>query len=332
MDFLMYVVTGGAGFIGSNILSALEKKKKQKLVICDRLRSESKWKNIAKRNLFDIVHPDKLFEFLNDNTGSIEAVIHMGAISSTTERDADKIIQNNFCLSRDLWNWTTGNKTQYIYASSAATYGGGESGFDDKISSSFLQTLRPLNPYGWSKLLFDRWIAKTLEDGGQTPPQWIGLKFFNVYGPNEYHKKEMRSVVAQIFPDAKAGRACKLFQSHHSDYQDGGQLRDFVYVQDCSNIVLWLIEKPSISGLFNCGSGQARSFSDLANIVYKSLNQKPKIEFIPTPIHIRDKYQYCTEAPMTKLRKAGYKAPSTSLEAGINDYITQFLQNDDPNI
>ncbi len=325
----LYLVTGGAGFIGSNIVAALDERGAH-VVICDRLRDGNKWRNIAKRDLTDIIHPDDLNDFLEDNDDDIEAVIHMGAISATTETDADLIVDTNFHLSMGLWAWCAYNEVPLIYASSAATYGDGKQGFDDDASRDFLGSLNPLNAYGWSKNLFDRRLARMIDDGTPQPPQWAGLKFFNVYGPNEYHKGSMQSVVSKVYTDAVAGKEATLFKSHNPDYEDGGQLRDFVWVGDCVNIVMWLLENPSVSGLFNCGSGKARSFLDLTTAVYTSLSTEPTITYIPTPEDIRDKYQYYTQANMAKLRSAGYDNPTASLEDGIGTYVRDFLHSDDP--
>ena len=328
----MYVVTGGAGFIGSNILAALETRTDRKIVVCDRLRDGDKWRNVAKRDLTDVVHPDDLFDFLVNNASNIKAVIHMGAISSTTETDADKIFENNFRLSMDLWRWCTGQHVPFIYASSAATYGGGEYGFEDVEDGKGLSKFRPLNPYGWSKHLFDRRIARMIKDGDPHPPQWVGLKFFNVYGPNEYHKGGQKSVVAHVYPDAKKGKEATLFKSHNKAYKDGGQLRDFVWIGDCVDLVLWFLENPDVSGLFNCGTGTARSFADLATAVFAALGKKAQIKYVPTPMAIRDKYQYFTEADMKKLRAAGYKKTFTPLEDGVAKYVQGYLDAEDPYI
>ena len=326
----MYVVTGGAGFIGSNIVWALEARGAQKIVVADRLRDGCKWKNIAKRALYDIIHPDNLFDFLEANSSNVEAIFHMGAISATTETDGDKIVENNFRLSLDLWKWCTAHHVRFIYASSAATYGGGENGFVDDVDLAAQAKLRPLNPYGWSKLAFDRRVLQAMANGEAHPPQWAGLKFFNVYGPNEYHKGSMQSVVSHVFPVAEKGETAKLFQSHHPDYEDGGQMRDFVSIDDCVDVMMWLLDNEKVSGLFNCGTGQARPFKDLAAAVYDALGQEPKIEYIPTPEHLRDKYQYFTQADMSKLREAGYDKPFTSLEEGVRAYVQDYLFTDDP--
>ncbi|MCW8836339.1 MAG: ADP-glyceromanno-heptose 6-epimerase, partial [Rhodospirillales bacterium] len=240
----MYLVTGGAGFIGSNIVAALEERGDAPVVVCDRLRSNDKWRNLAKRELEDIVHPDDLFPFLEHHKGGIKAIFHMGAISSTTETDADLITKNNFKLSLRLWDWCAENGVRFIYASSAATYGDGAQGFDDDSDRAALARLRPLNAYGWSKHLFDRVVMRHIEGKDRHPPQWVGLKFFNVFGPNEYHKGGMSSVVSQVYPKAKKDETATLFKSHNPDYTDGGQMRDFVWIGDCVDIMMWLLDNP----------------------------------------------------------------------------------------
>ena len=326
----MYVINGGAGFIGSNVAYALEAKGAGPLVIVDWLGVDDKWRNIAKRTLYDIVAPENIDGFLHENAHDVTAIVHMGAISATTERDADLIVDTNFRLSRDLWRFCAATGTPFIYASSAATYGDGTNGFDDDMSADALTALEPLNAYGWSKLLFDRWVARELATDQARPPQWAGLRFFNVYGPNEYHKGRMQSVVAQIQPLAAQDTACKLFKSHNPDYADGGQLRDFVSVDDCADVICWLLETPTVSGLFNLGTGQARSFADLATAVYRAMGKEPMIDFVPTPEDIRDKYQYFTEAKMARLRDAGYNGQFTPLEVGIARYVQDFLASTDP--
>jgi ADP-L-glycero-D-manno-heptose 6-epimerase len=325
----MILVTGGAGFIGSNLVAALEERGAGDIVVCDRLGSDDKWRNLGKRALAALIAPEALTAFL-DRRPPLEAIFHLGAISSTVETDADLIVANNFTRSQFLWDWCARNGVRFIYASSAATYGDGAAGFDDDGGTGALGKLRPLNAYGWSKHLFDRWVAGQVERGKPAPPQWAGLKFFNVYGPNEYHKGGQKSVVAQIFPRAQAGAASHLFRSHRAGIADGGQLRDFVYVRDSVAEMLWLFDHPEVSGLFNAGTGQARSFADLAAAVYRALGIAPKIEFIDTPIEIRDKYQYFTEARMERIKAAGFTAPPTSLEDGVFDYVQNFLASADP--
>ncbi|MBO6948835.1 MAG: ADP-glyceromanno-heptose 6-epimerase [Rhodospirillales bacterium] len=326
----MYVITGGAGFIGSNVAAQLEAKGMGPLVIVDRLRDGNKWRNIAGRTLHDIVHPDNIHDFLAASGRAVKGIVHMGAISATTETDADLIVETNFRLSRDLWVWASEHGVPLVYASSAATYGDGAAGFEDDMSVEGLNKLKPLNPYGWSKLLFDRWVAAELAADKPRPTQWAGLRFFNVYGPNEYHKGRMASVVSQIQPLAAKGEPCRLFKSHHPDYEDGGQLRDFVSVDDCADVICWLLESPSVSGLFNLGTGKARSFADLARAVYAAMDEEFKVEYVPTPEDIRDKYQYFTEASMTRLRDAGYRGQFTPLEDGVGRYVRDFLATDDP--
>ena len=326
----MYVVTGGAGFIGSNVLAALEELGLAPLVVVDRLRDGLKWRNIAKRELFDIVAPENLGKFLEIHNSDIKAIIHMGAISATTETDADLIVRSNFQLSMMLWNWCTANETPLIYASSAATYGDGQAGSDDVSGCADLKTFQPLNAYGWSKHLFDRRIARMLDEDEPRPPQWAGLKFFNVFGPNEYHKGRMQSVISQLYPRAVQGDPAVLFRSHNPKFQDGGQLRDFVWVGDCVDMILWLVAHPDISGLFNCGTGKARSFADLTLAVYQAVGREAVIEFVDTPIDIRDKYQYFTEACMDKIRSVGFNVPATSLEMGVKNYVADYLSKDDP--
>ncbi len=325
----LILVTGGAGFIGSNIVAALSKRG-EKIVVCDWLEQGEKWKNVAKSTISDFIDPDELEGWLHRNDSRLQAIIHMGAISATTETDGDLILKRNFRPTKMLWRFATDNKIPFIYASSAATYGDGAAGFDDEMSEAALEKLQPLNLYGWSKHAFDKFVAREISRGATTPPQWAGLKFFNVYGPNEYHKGSMKSVIAQCYPKVAKGEAVTLFKSHHPDYADGGQLRDFVYVKDCVDVVLWLLDNGKVSGLFNLGTGKARSFRDLAAAVFTAAGKPEKIEFIDTPIEIRDKYQYFTEANMQKLRAAGFGGNFHSLEDGIRDYVTNFLSKDDP--
>jgi len=326
----MIIVTGGAGFIGSNVVATLTKQHPGEVVVCDWLETGDKWRNIGKAELADVIMPEDLESFLGHCGNEVELIVHMGAISATTEQDADLIVETNIRLTLDLWNWCAAHGKRFIYASSAATYGDGTAGFDDDMAPEALARLSPLNPYGWSKHMVDRRITRLIEQGKPTPPQWAGLKFFNVYGPNEYHKEDMRSVIHKIFPAAAKGEAVTLFKSHNPDYEDGGQSRDFVYVKDCANVISWLAETPTVSGLFNLGTGEARSFKDLAIATFAALNRKPHIKYVDTPEQIRDKYQYFTEAKMDRLRAAGYAQGFTSLEDGIMDYVQNYLAKDDP--
>jgi ADP-L-glycero-D-manno-heptose 6-epimerase len=324
----MILVTGGAGFIGSNIAAALAERGTP-VAICDRFRRGEKWRNISRLQLHDVVAPEALTQWLDANRDAVETVVHMGAISSTTETDVDLIMEVNFRLSMQIWRWCAAHGKRLIYASSAATYGAGERGFDDDGSQEALAQLRPLNAYGWSKHLFDRWVARELADGAPRPPQWAGLKFFNVYGPNEYHKGGMQSVVVQKYPLVLAGEPATLFRSYRAGVPDGGQKRDFVYVGDCVDVVLWLQDRADVSGLFNLGTGQARSFEDLARAIFAVLQRPADITYIDMPAAIRPNYQYFTEASMDRLRKAGYSRPFTSIADGVREYVGRYLSQPD---
>jgi ADP-L-glycero-D-manno-heptose 6-epimerase len=326
----MIVITGGAGFIGSNLVAALEERGERDLVVVDRLGHGDKWRNLAKHELAALLAPEDLLAFLAAHAREIGTVFHLGAVSATTETDADLIAATNFSFSQRLWHWCAETETRFIYASSAATYGDGSAGFDDDGTPAALAKLRPLNAYGWSKHLFDRRVARLAERAATKPPQWAGLKFFNAYGPNEYHKGAMKSVVAQIFPRAAAGESARLFRSHRAGVPDGGQKRDFVHVRDCVAMMLWLYDHPPVNGLFNIGSGTARSFAELAQAVFRALGRAPAIEYVDTPVEIRDKYQYFTEAKMERLHRAGYDRPMTPLEDGVRDYVVSYLAAADP--
>lgn len=326
----MIIVTGGAGFIGSNLIKALEARGHGDIVVCDILGDDDKWKNIAKRELADIIPPEALTDFLDDNAKDIETVFHMGAVSATTERNADLIVRSNFRLSLDLWNWCADTETTLIYASSAATYGDGDQGFSDDDSIDGLSRLQPMNAYGWSKHAFDRRIARLVSENGPRPPHWAGLKFFNVYGPNEYHKGGQISVALKNFREISEHGKAVLFKSHNPDYPDGGQKRDFVWVGDCVNVALWLSDNPGTQGIYNVGTGRARTFEDLAKAVFGAMGRDPAIEFVDTPEAIRDRYQYFTEADMTRLQQAGYDGSPTELEHGVASYVRDHLAAADP--
>ena len=323
-------VTGGAGFIGSNIVARLAEDRTLDVVVCDRLHDAElgKWRNIAKHPIGDFVAPEEMFDWLERRWRDIEIVIHMAAVSSTTEPDADKIVRSNFTLSRDLFRWCADRQRRLIYASSAATYGDGGQGFDDNNDFEALAGLRPLNTYGWSKAMFDLFAARQASRD-YAPPQWVGLKFFNVYGPNEEHKHAMKSVASQIWPKVRDTHAVQLFKSYRAEIPDGGQKRDFVYVRDVADVVEWLLQTPSANGIFNLGSGEARSFEDMARAVFSAAGKPPVIEYTPMPPAIRERYQYYTQAHMERLRAAGFDRPFTPLEAGIGDYVRSFLSQPD---
>jgi ADP-L-glycero-D-manno-heptose 6-epimerase len=325
----MLVITGGGGFIGSALAARLNEEGRADLVIVDRFGTGDKWRNIAKRDFFEIVPIDRLTAWLERFGDKVEAVFHLGANSSTFAIDADEMIATNLNYTIGLWRWCAAADRPLIYASSAATYGDGSSGFDDAGGTEALKRLRPLNLYGWSKHAFDLWALREAASG-HAPPRWIGFKFFNVFGPNEYHKGEMMSLVAKNFDRVAAGEPVRLLKSHRPDFRDGEQLRDFVYVKDCAAAMLWLWRHGRDNGIYNLGTGKARSFLDLINAVGAACGVPAKIEFIDMPDTIRAKYQYFTEAVMTRLRQAGYNAPFTPLEDAIADCVQNHLSQPDP--
>ena len=323
----MLLVTGGAGFIGSNVVAALNDAGSADVVVCDVLGHDGKWRNLAKRQLADIVPSGELLDWLKGRT--LEAVIHLGAISETTATDGDLVVETNFRFSLKLLDWCTETSTPFIYASSAATYGDGAQGFADDPSLKALKALRPMNLYGWSKHLFDMAVASRIERGEKLPPQWVGLKFFNVFGPNEYHKGTMMSVLARRFDDIRSGRVVQLFKSHRDGVADGDQRRDFIYVDDVVRVVMWLLATPNVSGLFNVGTGTARSFRDMMLSAYSALGAKPNIQYIDMPEAIRGSYQYFTESEVDRLCRAGYNGGFTPLEDAVRAYVTGYLDRPD---
>jgi ADP-L-glycero-D-manno-heptose 6-epimerase len=323
----MLLVTGGAGFIGSNVVAALNDAGRSDVVVCDLLGHEGKWKNLAKRQLADIVPPDQLASWLAGR--KLDSIIHLGAISETTATDGDLVIETNFRFSMRLLDWCTANATPFIYASSAATYGDGGQGFADDQSPAALKALRPMNLYGWSKHLFDMAVIDRVARREKMPPQWAGLKFFNVFGPNEYHKGTMMSVLARRFADIRAGRPVQLFKSHREGIADGEQHRDFIYVDDVVRVMMWLLATPSVSGLFNVGTGKARSFRDMMLAAFGAIGSAPNIQYIDMPEQIRGSYQYFTEAVVDRLRGAGYNGGFTKLEDAVALYVKGFLDRAD---
>ena len=323
----MLLVTGGAGFIGSNVVAALNDAGRADVAVCDFLGHDGKWRNLAKRQLADVVPPAELMAWLAGR--KLDAVIHLGAISETTATDGDLVIETNFRLSMRLLDWCTQNAVPFIYASSASTYGDGAQGFRDDDHVDALKALRPMNLYGWSKHLFDMAIAERAARGEKLPPQWAGLKFFNVFGPNEYHKGSMMSVLTRRFDDIKAGRGIQLFKSHRDGIADGDQRRDFIYVDDVVRVMMWLVASPHISGVFNVGTGEARSFKDLMLAAYAALGTALLISYSDMPEQIRDSYQYFTQSEGDRLREAGYNGGFTSLEDAVGAYVRGYLDQPD---
>ena len=316
----MIIVTGGAGFIGSAIVWQLNNRGRDDILIVDELGFSDKWKNLVPLKFYDFVNKLVFIEKLNVPGFNIDAIIHMGANSSTTEKDADHLLTNNYEYTRRLAEFCIQNNIRFIYASSAATYGDGSLGFDD--SEGLSSSLRPLNMYGYSKNIFDikaareKWFEKI-----------VGLKYFNVYGPNEYHKGEMRSVVHKAFEQIRDNGKVKLFRSMNPQYKDGEQMRDFVYIKDAVEMTLFFLEN-KVGGLFNVGTGKARTWNDLVSAIFKSLNMPLSIDYIELPVNIADRYQYFTEARMDRIKKAGYSGKVSSLEDGVTDYVKNYLMKD----
>jgi ADP-L-glycero-D-manno-heptose 6-epimerase len=317
----MIVVTGGAGFIGSALIAVLNKRGIDDILVVDRLGSDSRWKNLVNLRFADYMDKDEFLEMVAGDVVnfSADAVFHLGACSSTTETDATFLMENNFEYTKQLAQWTAEEGIRFIYASSAATYGDGENGFVDDEDK--LETLKPLNPYGYSKQLFDLWAKRNglLE-------KIVGLKYFNVFGPNEYHKADMRSFILKAYEQINATGKVRLFKSHRSDYKDGEQKRDFLYVKDAVDMTLFFFDNPDTWGIYNLGAGVARSWNDLANAVFTAMGKKPNIEYIDMPDSIRNQYQYFTEADIKKIRDIGYEEEITSLEESVRDYVTQYLE------
>ncbi|NJD18514.1 MAG: ADP-glyceromanno-heptose 6-epimerase [Gemmatimonadetes bacterium] len=326
----MIVVTGGAGVFGSNLVAGLEEAGYGPVSGVDELGRGDKWRNLRRRELDELVPPEDVVEMLERRHDDVDYVVHLGAITSTTEADADLIAQTNYRLPQTLWEWCAHHEVPFLYASSAATYGDGSAGFDDAGSPEALARLVPLNAYGWSKHAFDRWVARRVADGADAPPQWVGLKLFNVYGPNEWHKGAMMSGVTRAWPAVARGGSVTLFRSHHPDYADGGQMRDFIYVKDCVDVMMWLMENPEVCGLFNLGTGRAQTWLGLMEALCAAAGRNLLVEWKDTPPEIRDGYQYFTQAEMGRLREAGYERPFRSVEEGVADYVASHLATDDP--
>lgn len=315
----MIIVTGAAGFIGSCLVSRLNQAGYDSIIVVDDFSKTEKAKNLEGKTISAKIGRKDFIKWLEDFGKEVEFIFHIGARTDTTEFDKSIFDELNVNYSKDIWNACVKNNIPLVYASSAATYGLGEFGYKD--DHSIIPKLKPLNPYGDSKNDFDKWVLEQ----ETSPPFWAGLKFFNVYGPNEYHKGRMASVIFHAFNQIKEKGEMKLFRSHNPDYTDGGQLRDFVYVKDLVSVCMFLMEEMPESGIYNLGSGKARTFLDLAKNTFEALNKEENITFIDTPIDIRDKYQYFTEADMSKLINVGYKQPFSSLEEGVKDYVQNYL-------
>ncbi len=323
----MIVITGGAGMIGSMIAWHLnEHLGRDDVVVADRIEQPDQWQNMCHRRLADYLDKDELLPWL-ERAGKIDAVIHMGAISATTERDFDRLLQANIRYSQNLWRWCAYKEVPFLYASSAATYGLGEAGYRDDLD---IDRLRPLNGYGFSKQFFDQWALRQQREGAPCPPRWYGFKYFNVYGPNEYHKGRMASVAYHAFNQAREEGRVRLFRSHRPDCADGMQRRDFVYVKDAAAATCHFLEHAAESGLYNIGSGKARSFRDLALAVLAGLGREPAIDYEDMPLDLRGRYQYYTQADIGRLRRAGYARPFLELEDGVADYVRTYLSRPDP--
>lgn len=324
----MYLVTGATGFIGSNLLYAMQQRGYNNIVAVDDFGTGSKWRNVAKRGALRFVLPSQLDTFLTSHAFELKGIFHLGAISSTTETDVDKIVVSNFQLTVSLFEFCIEHNIPLIYASSAATYGAGEHGFVDRDDLLFLSSLRPLNPYGWSKNSVDKYLASKLNKS-TNQKQIVGLKFFNVYGPNEYHKGMQMSVVRHFFDQYRQTGKVRLFKSYRDDCRDGEQRRDFVWVGDCVDVMLWMLEHPQVNGIFNVGTGHATSYNTVAESIARSMGIEPNIEYIDMPDSVRNQYQYFTEADLTKLRSVGYDKPFTSVPEGVGEYVGKYLNTDD---
>lgn len=313
-------ITGAAGFIASYLTGLLNKAGFQQLILVDDFSKEEKLPNLQGKQYMEQVHRDFFVKWLRAHPGYVKYVFHLGARTDTTEMDYEVHKRLNLDYTKELWKVCAEQQIPLVYASSAATYGNGEHGYKD--SHDIVNLLQPLNPYGVSKNEFDIWALKQ----AATPPFWAGVKFFNVYGPNEYHKGRMASVIFHAYRQIIEKRTVKLFRSHNPDYNDGEQIRDFVYVKDVANICLWLMRQQPANGLYNTGTGKARTFNALVTAIFNTLQLPVSIEYIDTPVDIRDKYQYFTEADMRKLLGAGYSQPFTSLEDGVDEYVCSYLQ------
>jgi ADP-L-glycero-D-manno-heptose 6-epimerase len=324
------LVTGGGGFVGSNLVAALLTRGTHNIVVCDVFGASEKWRNLVKHPVYEIIHPDQTFEWLAANRASLDMIYHLGSVSSTVEHDIDLILKHNFALSVKMLRWCNENNMRLVYASAAATYGDGAYGFDDNLDLTALKKLQPMSGYGWSKHLFDIHVAETRERGALKLPQCVGLKLFNMYGPNEYHKGEQQSVIGKIASHAIHAGRVNLFRSYEPAYANGEQKRDVIYIADVVRVLLWFLDNPKVNGLYNLGTGHASSFNQMASAIFAALGRKPNIHYVDMPETLAPKYQYFTEAKMDKLVSAGYAGGFMSLDEGIRDYVQNFLTKEDP--
>jgi ADP-L-glycero-D-manno-heptose 6-epimerase len=319
----MIIVTGGAGFIGSALIAELNRRQISDILVVDELGTDQKWKNLRNLSFADYVEKDDFLELVIEDKldGPVNVVFHLGACSDTTETNATYLVKNNYEYSKLLAQWATDSDIRFIYASSAATYGDGSAGFSDDEEK--IEVLRPLNMYGYSKHLFDMWARRA-----GLLSKIVGLKYFNVFGPNEYHKSDMMSFVVKAFEQIKTTGKVRLFKSYQPEYADGEQVRDFLYVKDAVNMTLFFFDNPYINGIFNIGTGETRTWNDLVIAVFVGMGRKPNIEYIEMPASIRNQYQYFTQADLSKLRRAGYSKQAIPLEDAIRDYIQNYLEKD----
>jgi ADP-L-glycero-D-manno-heptose 6-epimerase len=320
----MIILTGGAGFIGSVLLARLNEEGYNDVLIVDELDSSDKWKNLIGKRFIGYIHKDDFISSLEERSwDGVEALFHLGACTSTTERNVDYLMKNNYEFSKKLAVWCQWNKTPFIYASSASTYGDGSNGFSD--DNSVVDSYRPLNPYGFSKHIFDQWLIWAGFD-----KECTGFKFFNVFGPNEYHKGSMASLVYKAYHQVSETGALKLFRSANPKYQDGEFLRDFIYVKDCVDVLIWAFKNPEVKGIYNLGTGKARSWNDLAKALFSAMGKVENIQYIDMPQEIQGAYQYFTEADMSKLQGSGYKKSFAELDDAVRDYVQGYLMKPQP--
>ncbi|MEW5798775.1 MAG: ADP-glyceromanno-heptose 6-epimerase [Bacteroidota bacterium] len=318
----MIVITGGAGFIGSAMVAKLNEKNISDILVVDELGTSSKWKNLLGKRFTDYLHKDNFLDvLLGERLPKIDAIIHMGANSSTTEKDVEHLMENNYRYTRALAEWSIRKKTRFIYASSGATYGDGAMGFDDDEETTL--KLKPLNAYGYSKQIFDLWLLQN-----KLQKKVVGIKFFNVFGPNEYHKGEMKSLVCKAYYQIQETGKIKLFKSYRPEYKHGEQVRDFVYIKECTEVMWWFLNTPKVNGIFNLGTGSARTWNDLAKAIFSALQLAPNIQYIEMPEEIRGAYQYHTEAITKKLLAAGCPVKFRTLEDAVKDYVQNYLHPD----